>query len=350
MSLPPWCPTYSSRKTGINGEEVYCICKRPDNGDLMVGCDGCDDWFHFKCLKIPEAYRRLVYSFHCPYCEAGITGPASRGANDVPKTIWKRKCRLNDCYKPCQSNSKYCSDEHGEEYMRIMLAKVEVPGLQHDAQLQLFKDMANYHKNDSKTEQFQMLGNEEFIYDDPKDQDSLYAGIVRDDKRLMELQDNVKELGDKTIPTKKSELGMLSKYLDWLEEINVKLASQRDLNPGEDDTKGNSTTTRGKNKKKSNKAKAKQRNYICGYNSDFQTPCSVDEFVTEYSQDIPQLKGVCVKVRCSKHSGWATMQMEEREQQLSSLESYQTRLLLLMKMRKEQLHIQYYEELLRRKE
>lgn len=350
MSLPPWCPTYSSRKTGVNGEKVYCICKRPDNGELMVGCDGCDDWFHFSCLKIPETYRRLVYSFHCPYCEAGITGPASQGANELPKTIWKRKCRLNDCFKPCQTNSKYCSDEHGEEYMRIMLAKVEIPGLSHDAQLQLLKDMANYHNDDSNPEQFQKFGNEEFIYDDPKDQDSLYTKIVSQDKRLIELQDNARELSDNTIPTKKSELDTLSKYLDWLEEINVKLASQKDPNLGEETTNSSSTTTRDKNKKKLNKIKAKQRIYICGYSSDCQIPCSVDEFVTEYGQDLPQLKNICVKVRCSKHSGWAIMQLEEREQQLSSLESYQTRLLLLMKMRKEQLHIQYYEQLLQKKE
>ncbi|CAR28558.1 hypothetical protein ZYGR_0S01910 [Zygosaccharomyces rouxii] len=350
MSLPSWCPPYSSRKTGVNGEDVYCICKNPDNGDLMVGCDGCDDWFHFKCLKIPETYRKLVYSFHCPYCEAGITGPASQGANDLPKTIWKRKCRLDYCYNPCQSNSKYCSGEHGEEYMRTMLAKVEIPGLQHDAQLQLFKDMANYHKNDSTAEQFQQIGNEEFIHDEPKDQDSLYAEIVRDDKRLMELQDNVKELGEKTIPATKAGLDTLSKYLKWLEEINVKLALRGDLNLGEDATNGTSTNARGKNKKKFNKAKAKQRNCICGYDPDFQIPCGVDEFVSEYSPDLPHVKGICVKVRCSKHSSWATMQLEEQEQQLSSLESYQTRLELLIRMRKEQLHIHYYEQLLRRKD
>lgn len=347
MMLPPWCPPYSSRKTGINGEEVYCICKKPDNGDLMVGCDGCDDWFHFNCLRIPETYRKLVYSFHCPYCEGGITGPASQGANELPKTIWKRKCRLNECYKPCQSNSKYCSEEHGEEYLRTMLAKVEIPGLDHDAQLQLFKDMATYYKSDDDKapEKLQQLGNEEFIYDDPKIHDSLYSDLVNNDKRLMELQDNIRSLADSTMPSKKSDLETLNKYLEWLEEINVKLALQRDPNQAE-----NASTARGKNKKKSDKTKAKQKNYICGYNSSFLIPCSVDEFIKEYSQDLSELKGICAKLRCNKHSGWAAMQLEEREQQLSTLEGYQTRLLLLAKMRKEQLHIQYYEELLRRKE
>lgn len=349
MALPGWCPPYLPRKTGSNGEEVYCVCKKPDYGDLMVGCDGCDDWFHFKCLKIPETYRKLVYSFHCPYCEAGITGPASRGAKDLPKTIWKRKCRLNNCYKPCQSNSKYCSNEHGEDYLKIVLTKVEIPGLQQEAQLQLFKDMANYQNNNSTAEQFQRLGNEEFIFRDPKEKNPLYSEIVESDRRLLELQENVKELGYNTIPTTKSKLDTLNQYLQWLEEINHKLASQGDLHP-EDDTKANTTTSaRGKTKKKSNKSKAKQRNCICGYSSEYQIPCSVDGFASEYNPDTPYIRGICAKIRCNKHSSWAIMKLEEHEQQLSSLESYQARLQLLIRMRKEQLHIQHYEQLLRRK-
>ena len=31
---------------------VYCYCRMPDDGDMMVCCDKCDGWFHFKCLKI----------------------------------------------------------------------------------------------------------------------------------------------------------------------------------------------------------------------------------------------------------------------------------------------------------
>ena len=31
---------------------VYCYCWMTDDGDMMVCCDKCDGWFHFKYLKI----------------------------------------------------------------------------------------------------------------------------------------------------------------------------------------------------------------------------------------------------------------------------------------------------------
>ena len=29
------------------GKEYYCpVCSDPDDGSFMIGCDGCDEWFH----------------------------------------------------------------------------------------------------------------------------------------------------------------------------------------------------------------------------------------------------------------------------------------------------------------
>lgn len=33
-------------------EQVYCWCRRGDNGSLMVACEGCDEWFHYSCCGI----------------------------------------------------------------------------------------------------------------------------------------------------------------------------------------------------------------------------------------------------------------------------------------------------------
>ena len=37
---------------------LYCICKMPDNGEKMVFCEQCEDWYHTKCLgssdRLPE--------------------------------------------------------------------------------------------------------------------------------------------------------------------------------------------------------------------------------------------------------------------------------------------------------
>ena len=30
---------------------VYCYCRLPDDGDTMIRCDMCQEWFHYNCLK-----------------------------------------------------------------------------------------------------------------------------------------------------------------------------------------------------------------------------------------------------------------------------------------------------------
>jgi len=36
-------------KFNLNSEELFCICRKPDyGGELMISCDNCDEWFHFK--------------------------------------------------------------------------------------------------------------------------------------------------------------------------------------------------------------------------------------------------------------------------------------------------------------
>lgn len=102
--------------------DVYCLCRRPDNGTFMIGCDGsCDDWFHGKCVGIPEANKNLIERYICPNCtEAG------RG-----RTSWKRMCRRPGCRQPTRTAgknkdgkaSKYCSDECGVLFFRAMTAK-----------------------------------------------------------------------------------------------------------------------------------------------------------------------------------------------------------------------------------
>ncbi|KAL8863574.1 MAG: hypothetical protein Q9178_000255 [Gyalolechia marmorata] len=99
---------------------VFCICRGPDNHTWMIACDGsCDDWFHGKCINMTEKEGDLIEKYYCPNCtEAG------RG-----ETLWKRMCRLDDCIRPARINgtkkSKYCSDEHGCEFMRREALKKE---------------------------------------------------------------------------------------------------------------------------------------------------------------------------------------------------------------------------------
>lgn len=57
--------------TAANGEaedenEIFCICRRPDNHTWMIGCDGgCEDWFHGKCVDIDRRDADLIDKYIC---------------------------------------------------------------------------------------------------------------------------------------------------------------------------------------------------------------------------------------------------------------------------------------------
>ena len=95
-------------------EDVYCICKGPDTGRWMIGCDFCDDWFHGDCIGMDEQKARLVSKFACPRCREGKNG------KEPVFTRWKRICRLPGCTELAmvEKKSKYCSDEHGMEFFK----------------------------------------------------------------------------------------------------------------------------------------------------------------------------------------------------------------------------------------
>ncbi|OAX79446.1 hypothetical protein ACJ72_06237 [Emergomyces africanus] len=97
-----------------DSSELFCICRKPDNHTWMIGCDGgCEDWFHGKCVKINQEDADLIDKYICPTCES------KKGIH----TTWKRMCRLPGCRQPARISggmvpSKYCTDEHGREFMR----------------------------------------------------------------------------------------------------------------------------------------------------------------------------------------------------------------------------------------
>ncbi|KAK3070994.1 COMPASS (complex proteins associated with Set1p) component [Teratosphaeriaceae sp. CCFEE 6253] len=102
--------------------DVYCVCRKPDNGTFMIGCDGsCEDWFHGKCVEIAERDKNLIDRYLCPGC-------TKRGEG---RTTWKRMCRRGGCRQPARIKggkngggaSKYCSEECGVLYFREMVAQ-----------------------------------------------------------------------------------------------------------------------------------------------------------------------------------------------------------------------------------
>ncbi|KAE8146359.1 hypothetical protein BDV25DRAFT_162651 [Aspergillus avenaceus] len=101
-------------EVSTDNNELFCICRKPDNHTWMIACDGdCEDWFHGKCVNIDPKDADLIEKYICPNCKEQGKG----------WTTWKPMCRVPECRKPARFNrknpSKYCTDEHGLEFMRL---------------------------------------------------------------------------------------------------------------------------------------------------------------------------------------------------------------------------------------
>lgn len=54
----------------VDENELFCICRKPDNHTWMIACDGdCDDWFHGKCVNIDPRDADLIEKYICKFME-----------------------------------------------------------------------------------------------------------------------------------------------------------------------------------------------------------------------------------------------------------------------------------------
>jgi hypothetical protein len=55
-AVQPVHPTFEEKGSAQGeAEAVYCWCRRGDDGTAMVGCDGCEEWFHCACVGVAGA-------------------------------------------------------------------------------------------------------------------------------------------------------------------------------------------------------------------------------------------------------------------------------------------------------
>lgn len=72
-----------------SSQKVSCVCGRSDEGDDMVRCDDCTEWYHLECVNVPSS-RRAAKEWFCFRCtgDPTPTGPSpskrSRPATSSP--------------------------------------------------------------------------------------------------------------------------------------------------------------------------------------------------------------------------------------------------------------------------
>mmetsp|Transcript_3707 Transcript_3707/g.5863 ORF Transcript_3707/g.5863 Transcript_3707/m.5863 type:complete len:180 (+) Transcript_3707:3224-3763(+) len=53
----------------IDYEKKYCICNDTyQDGDFMIQCDDCDDWYHGECVGITEEEAENISQYTCDLC------------------------------------------------------------------------------------------------------------------------------------------------------------------------------------------------------------------------------------------------------------------------------------------
>lgn len=55
-------------------EDVYCLCRGPDDGSVMLCCDMCDEWFHCRCVQIDPEKAGNIEHYTCPTCTTKCEG------------------------------------------------------------------------------------------------------------------------------------------------------------------------------------------------------------------------------------------------------------------------------------
>lgn len=51
-------------------KQAYCIC-RSTVEEKLIGCDGCEEWYHFGCIGITSKQAKSIPSFVCHTCNGG---------------------------------------------------------------------------------------------------------------------------------------------------------------------------------------------------------------------------------------------------------------------------------------
>lgn len=307
--------------------EVYCICRRPDKGTFMIGCDGrCDDWYHGKCVGIQEKDKNLIDRYICPICVE----------NGVGVTTWKRMCRRPGCRMPArlakknEEPSKYCSDECGIIFFRDQLQKTRMDskGASRKRQMSPEDDLGPrggvIHRQDLKAlvsiattfEEFKKLGDAVLSPPaTPSPTDSkAKKGLLDSDEHLDESQ--IQRLRE--IQTKKEELRgrhtLLkdqAKMLNLVRQAGVRAAESKGIKPKDVcgyDTLVSLNEADFADWRSSAEGQAALKTGVLEAKTDANgdTEMKVEEGVSASKLT----SGPCLKKKCARHAEWSKLAQE----------------------------------------
>ncbi|KAF9128681.1 PHD finger protein 3 [Mortierella sp. 14UC] len=110
-------PAPAERMT--RSKKVYCYCQKPDDGNVMIQCDNCRQWFHGACVDITEEVAEMMElkneKFFCEPCDERVQDWKTEGSSGIGNASKvfsdSRDCDLPTCLNEARATSDYCSEE-----------------------------------------------------------------------------------------------------------------------------------------------------------------------------------------------------------------------------------------------
>ena len=59
---------YSPLVDPVTGETLFCVCRRANDGEAMICCDVCEEWYHLRCIGLTAQEVARLEHFVCARC------------------------------------------------------------------------------------------------------------------------------------------------------------------------------------------------------------------------------------------------------------------------------------------
>ena len=94
-------------------EAVYCVCRKPNADQFMIGCDACDEWYHGACIGITKKDAKKIKQFFCQACQEknpGLETKFKESKEKASESSYQETDDTDEYRKTKQRSSRKCGE------------------------------------------------------------------------------------------------------------------------------------------------------------------------------------------------------------------------------------------------